>query len=109
MSTAATLDKPSAETIIKPYRSKKFVMTFKTHSLSANYSVTMITEALGGIKPEVYDFDDPDYDGDFKVSTQWEFLVNGKFCSIWDYKDHRWSVYDPEGVLGPVFGALPEA
>jgi hypothetical protein len=51
-----------------------------------------------GFEPERHNIDTD------KVTMAWEFTVDGEPCVIWDYKGHRWSCYDPAGVLPSLFG-----
>lgn len=62
-----------------------------SYRLPSNLTVEQISEVLG-FSPNVED--DP-----YKVKYSWGFAINGKECGIWDYKESRWSVYDPSGHL----------
>lgn len=95
----------STETIIKPYTGD-FMASHKTGRLPDDWTIAAITRHLGGIKPERYGAGEgEDYDG--KVTVEWQLLINGEECAIWDYKGARWSIYDPSGLLAKHFGNQP--
>lgn len=69
----------------------------RTGGLSATLSVGDIVRAVG-FSPNVSD-------DESKVRHSWALEVDGHKVGIWDYKGARWSVYDPDGVIGLLFGA----
>lgn len=68
----------------------------KTGVLPPYLSVEEISEIVG-FNPETNN------SGDGKVKFQWSFLLDGHFCSIWDYKGAKWSTHDPNGNLKKLF------
>jgi len=72
----------------------------RTHSLPPHITAPQIQKVLG-FKANIDD-------DNTKVKHSWGFTVNGKRAGIWDYKGSRWSVYDPEGVVAPLFAHLTE-
>lgn len=75
------------------------ICSHKTGSLPSKLSKKQITDRLG-VEP------DTEGSADGKVTSQWNFFVNGQPCAIWDYKGSKWSTFDPDNVLKLVF---PEA
>lgn len=69
----------------------------RTGDLPSSITPAQIKKVLG-FKANVDD------DGS-KVKHSWGFTVDGKQAGIWDYKGSRWSVYDPHGVVPPLFRA----
>lgn len=39
----------------------------------------------------------------YKVTHEWNFTVDGVYCSIWDYKGTRWSTYGPREIFEKLF------
>lgn len=70
-----------------------------TGSMPSGITVAQINKVLG-FKPNIDD-------DESKVKYSWGFTVDGKRAGIWDYKGHRWSIYDPDGVVPGLFANLP--
>lgn len=49
-------------------------------------------------------FPDRTESADGKVTRMWKIRINGQFAAIWDFRDLRWSAFDPHEVLPTVFG-----
>jgi hypothetical protein len=83
----------------KPVPTSDFIGSHKTGSLQ-RINVEKISEILG-FGPNATDIDDA------KVTVQWDFRVNGKDFSIWDYKGSKahnyFSTYGDKTVLKELF------
>lgn len=79
--------KPNGPRITAP---RHFISTHKTGSLDESVTVGEINRALQGkIKSGSGD----------KSRYDWQFLVDGEACGIWDYKGARWSTYGPASAF----------
>jgi len=75
------------------------VGTESTHRTGQLRGVTVdyISKKLG-FKPNVNDDED-------KVVNSWGFLLDGKYCSIWDYKgSHHDGAFSTYGDVSVIFG-----
>lgn len=70
-----------------------WISSHRTGSLDESLSVGDINRALGNkIKATSGD----------KSRYQWDFLVDGVECAIWDYKGSRWSTYGPASAFAKI-------
>jgi hypothetical protein len=68
----------------------EFHSTHKQWSLDPKLAKAQITEILG-VKPSKQSCG--------KVTVQWDFYIDGKIASIWDYHGAKWSAYGPKELL----------
>jgi hypothetical protein len=90
---------------MKIIKAKEFIGSFRT-GIITGYSKNLINSILliPGTKVK---------SGDGKVTIEWQFIVDGIPCAIWDYKgsakENQYSAYMPEVIGRSLFGAAYHA
>lgn len=82
--------------VVTPITEDEAVGQYRTGSLPSSLTVKDISRAIG--------FPPNHEDDKRKVKHSWGFSIDGVKCGIWDYTGVRWSTYDPQGLVGKLFG-----
>ena len=80
-----------------PKIEKHLQIVFGSHLTGTipDYPVDQMTKILG--------FEPQRGGADGKTKYTWDFTIDGKLCSIWDFKGRRWSCWGDHDALASIF------